>query len=238
MPEAPELLCGDWVWDAHLREMSHYPRKGKKHASEPDAVERLQPVRSVTWYRWSQAPMQAHTGGAPMPASLSRVVIAYEAGGNLTINENDRDCAGKLAETVAAAYGLPVVHEGAPTGRKGGNLPERDEMGRLVALTGRSDVVLDEVAGTVLISRRKRLVGRDKRSYRTSDIRRLELMYGVNASQETFEVIAVLGPEEDRVPIAAYAGFEGWADPAEWREFTRELARSLGVPATGVEDNA
>jgi hypothetical protein len=172
-----------------------------------------------------------------MPSSMSRVVIAYEAGGNLTINENDRECAGKIAETVAAAYGLPVVHEGAPTGRTAGNLPGRDEMGRLNATTARSDVVLDEVAGTLQVSRRKRLVGHDKRSYRTSDIRRIELMYGVNGPQETYEVIAITGPEEERLAVAAYTGFEGWADPAEWREFTRDLARSLGVPATGVEDS-
>ena len=42
---------------------------------------------------------------------------------------------------------------------------------------------------------------------------------------------AVIGPEEVRVPVAAYTGFEGWADPGEWREFTEDLARSLGVEA-------
>jgi len=226
-----EILCGDWAWDEVLRELRHFPRKGKGHADEPDGVERLQPVRSVIWYRWSQAPMQAHTGGRPMPAGLSRVVAEYEGGGNLTVNELHRDCAGQIASAIASAYGLEIQHEGAPTGRSGGNLPQRDEMGRLKATSGRSDVVLDEIMGEIRVSRRKRLLGREKRSYSTSDIRHLDLTYELAGAQETFAVVAVIGPEEVRVPVASYSGFEGWADPAEWREFTEDLARSLGVEA-------
>jgi hypothetical protein len=226
-----EFLCGDWAWDAVLRELRHFPRKGKKHADEPDAVERLPAVRSVTWYRWSQPPMQAHTGGGPMPAALSRVVAEYEAGGDLTVNELDRDCAGQIAMAIASAYGMEVRQAGAPSGRSGGNLPQRDEMGRLRATSGRSDVILDETTGEVRVLRRKRLLGREKRSYSTSDIRRLELTYEVMGPQETFAVVAVTGPEEERLPVASYTGFEGWADPAEWREFTQDLARSLGVEA-------
>jgi len=231
VPDEREILCGDWAWDSVLRELRHFPRKGKGHADEPDGVERLPAVRSVTWHRWSQAPMQAHTGGAPMPAGLSRVVAEYEGGGDLTVNELDRDCAGKIAEAIASAYGLEVQHEGAPTGRSGGNLPQRDEMGRLKATSGRSDVVLDEIAGELQVSRRKRLLGREKRSYSTSEIRRLELTYEAKGPQETFAVVAVIGPEEVRVPVASYTGFEGWAEPGEWREFTEDLARSLGVDA-------
>ncbi|MCH7617775.1 MAG: hypothetical protein J4N36_03160 [Chloroflexi bacterium] len=231
MPDESEILCGDWAWDAVLRELRHFPRKGKGHADEPDGVERLPPVRSVTWYRWSQAPMQAHTGGDPMPAGLSRVVAEYQGGGNLTVNELDRDCAGQIAEAIASAEGLEVQHEGAPTGRSGGNLPQRDEMGRLRATSGRSDIILDEVAGEVQVSRRKRLLGREKRSYSTSEIRHLELTYETKGSQETFAVVAVIGPEEVRVTVASYTGFEGWAEPGEWREFTEDLARSLGVEA-------
>src|SRR5687767_12975332 len=104
-PEESDFLCGDWVWDAAMRELQHYPRKGKKHADEPDAVERLRPVRSVTWHRWSQTPMQTATGEV-MPASLSRVVAAYEGGGDLTVNEYDRACAEKLARAIADAHGL------------------------------------------------------------------------------------------------------------------------------------
>ena len=175
--------------------------------------------------------MQAHTGGGPLPAGLSRVVFAYEGGGDLTVNELNRDCAGQIAATIASAHGLEVQHEGAPTGRSGGNLPERDEMGRLKATSGRSDVVLDQGTGDVRVSRRKRLLGREKRSYSTSEIRRLDLTYETKGAQETFAVVAVIGPEEERLPVASYTGFEGWADPAEWREFTEELARSLGVEA-------
>ena len=231
MPDESEILCGDWAWDAVLRELRHFPRKGKGHADEPDGVERLPPVRSVTWYRWSQEPMQTHTGGGPMPAALSRVVAEYQTGGNLTVNELNRDCARQIAEAIASAEGLEVQHEGAPTGRSGGNLPERDEMGRLKATSGRSDVILDEVTGEVQVSRRKRFLGREKRSYSTSEIRHLELTYEMKGSQETFAVVAVIGAEEVRVPLASYTGFEGWADPVEWRDFTEDLARSLGVEA-------
>jgi hypothetical protein len=231
VPDESAFLCGDWAWDAVLRELSHYERKGKKHAEKPDAVEPLQPVRSVTWHRWSQAPMQAHTGGAPMPAILSRVVAEYERGGDLTVNENDRECAGKIAQAIAAAYGLEVRLEGAPGGRSGGNLPQPDEMGRLRATSGATDAVLDTVAGELRVSRRKRLMGREKRSYSTREVRRLELTYEVKGAQETFAVVAVIGPEEARAVVAAYSGYEGWADPGEWRTFTEDLARTLGVEA-------
>jgi hypothetical protein len=231
MPGEPERICGDWAWDPVMRELSHYPRKGRKQGAEPDGVERLQPVRAVKWYRWSQAPMQAEPGGAVSQASLSRVVAEYESGGNLTINEPDRDCAGKLASAIAGAYGLAVEHQGAPTGRRGGNLPERDEMGRLRAASGAREVTLDQATGQVLVSRRKRLLGREKRSHAASEIRRLELVREVKGTQEVFEVVAVIGPEEERVPVASYSGWEGWAEEGEWREFTEELARSLGVEA-------
>ena len=116
VPEESDFLCGDWAWDGAMRELRHFPRKGKKHADAPDAVEQLKPVRSVTWHKWSQAPMQTATGEI-MPPNLSRVVVAYEGGGDLTINENDRACAEKLAATIAEAYGVKVVEEGAPGGR-------------------------------------------------------------------------------------------------------------------------
>jgi hypothetical protein len=231
MPEHVPRLCGGWAWDDVLRELYHYPHKPRKGDTAPDSVERLQPVKSVTWYRWSQQPMQAHTGGGAGGASQSRVVAEYEGGGNLEINENDRDCAAKLAEAIAAAYGLTVQHGGAPSGRSRGNVPARDEMGRLKASSGRIDVTLDEVGGEILVSRRRRPVGRKKRSYRTSDVKRLELAYSVKGPREAYEVIAVIGPEEERVPLANFSGYEGWADPGEWREFTEDLARSLGVEA-------
>ena len=229
-PDEGDFLCGDWAWDSALRELRHFERKGKKHADQPDAVEQLKPVRSVTWHRWSQAPMQTSTGQM-MPPNLSRVVAAYEGGGDLTINESDRACAEKLARTIAEAYGLPVIEEGAPGGRRGGNLPSRDQMGRLVNEVGREQVILDEVGGEITVTKRGRLWGRKRRTLRTNEIRRLELGYDVKGPVETFTVWAIAGPEEEKIPLASYSGFEGWAEREEWREFTRDLARSLGVEA-------
>jgi len=229
-PEADAFLCGDWVWDPALRELRNYPRKGKKHADEPEAVEQLKPVRSVTLHRWSQTPMQTATGQV-MPASLSRVVAAYEGGGDLTVNEYDRACAEKLARTIAESYSLPVIEAGAPGGRRGGNLPSRDQMGRLVNKTGRQEVVLDDVAGEITLAKRGRLWGKKRRTLRTNEVRRLELGYEVRGPIETFTVWAVVGPEEEKLPLASYSGYEGWADPEEWRAYTRDLGRSLGVDA-------
>ena len=229
-PDDGEFLCGDWVWDPALRELRHYERKGKKTSDEPHAVEKLKPVRSVTWHRWSQAPMQTSTGQM-MPPSLSRVVAAYEGGGDLTINEYDRACAEKLARTIADAYGLSVIEEGAPGGRRGGNLPSRDQMGRLVSKAGREEVMLDEVGGEITATKRGRLWGKRRRTFRDNEVRRLELGYDVTGPVETFTVWAIVGPEEEKLPLASFSGYEGWADAEEWREFTRDLGRSLGVEA-------
>ncbi len=229
-PDDSEFLCEGWLWDPALHELSKYRRKKKGWEEKPQAQERLKPVRSVTSHRWSQAPMQSSTGQT-MSASMSRVIIAYEGGGDLTINEFDRECAGKLAAVIAAAYGLNVGEEGAPGGRRGGNLPARDEMGRLVNRSRRDEIVLDEVGGDIFVSRSKRFFGKSRRSVRTSEIRRLELSYDVKGPAETFTVWAITGADEEKLALASYSGYEGWADPAEWHEFTQELGRSLGVEA-------
>lgn len=229
MPDESDFLCGDWAWDPVLHELSHYPRTRKGHADQPDAVERLDPVTSVTLYEWSQQPMQAGTGGAPLSGRMARVEAAYKDGRKLTLNEEDRACARKLATTIAEVYGLEVVREGAPAGRRGGNTPERDEMGRLRYTSGRAESVLDIVGGELQASRKKRLVGKARQTYRTNEIRRLDLVREINGPNETFEVRAVVGPEEEAVPVAGYTGYEGWADAEEWREFAADLARSLGV---------
>lgn len=229
-PDQSDFICQDWIWDPVLRDLRKHRRKGKGWKDEPEAVERLQSVKSVTWHRWSQAPMQTSTGQM-MPSSLSRIVAAYETGGDLTINEYDRACAEKLARAIANAYGLSVNEEGAPGGSRGGNLPARDQMGRLVNGANRSQVVLDEIAGEMTVLKPKRPFGKSRRSIRTSEVRRLELGYEVKGPAETFTVWAVVGAEDEKIPLASYSGFEGWADPEEWREFTQELGRSLGVEA-------
>lgn len=228
MPDESEFLCGDWLWDASLRELRHYARKKKGHANEPDSVERLPSVKAVTLYLWSQQPMAAHTGGGAGSPNVARLEVTYEDGRKLTINENNRECARKLATTIAAAYSLEVREEGAPTGKRGGNLPQRDSMNRFQYDDGRVKTTLDEAMGELKTSKRKRL-GSNKGTYRTSEIRRLELAREVRGPTETITVYAVVGPEEEAVPVAGYSGFEGWADVEEWRGFTADLARSLGT---------
>lgn len=230
MPDESEFLCGDWVWDPVLREMRHFPRRKKGRAEQPDAVERLESVRSVTLHFWSQQPMQTATGEV-MPASQARVVVEYADGRRLDINENDRGCARKIAETIAQAYGVPVQEGGAPTGRRGGNLPQPDAMGRLVCRSGRTEIVLDEAAGILQVTRSKRPFGRERREFRLTAVRRLELSVEVSGPTERISITAVVGPEEQRVLVAVHEGMEGWSDLAEWRAFAEDLARRLGVEA-------
>ena len=242
MPEDSDFLCGGWMWDPVMRELRYHERTRKGWKDEPEQVERLPAVRSVTWRRWSQAPMQTATGQV-MSSNLSRLVVAYGSGGDLTLNENDRDCAGKLARAIAEAYGLEVVEEGAPGGRRPGTLPSRDEMGRLVSRSGRVEVTLDQAAGEIVETRRRFPFGRSRRRFSLADVRRLELTYEVKGPLETFTLWAVVGPEEKepgtgpsgRLPVASYEGYEGWADPQEWREFARETGWSLGVDVTGAD---
>ena len=234
MPDDADFLCGGWIWDPVHRELRFHTRTRKGWKDEPEQVERLRAVAAVTWHRWSQAPMQTAAGDV-IPPSHSRVVVAYEGGGDLTINEANRECAGKLAEAIAAAYGLRVAEEGAPRGRRPGNLPARDEMGRLVSRTGREEVTLDETAREIVVARRRFPVGRSRRRIAFAEVRRLELTYEVKGPIETFTVWALVGLEkEEKLPVAAYQGYEGWADPEEWRVFARGLASSMGVPVTGA----
>ena len=241
MPEDSDFLCGGWIWDAVLRELRFHARTRKGWKDEPEQVERLRTVSSVTWHRWSQAPMQTATGQA-MSSNMSRIVVAYEGGGDLTINETDRACAEKLAGAIAEAYGLEVVAEGAPGGRQPGNLPSRDEMGRLVTRSGKVEVTLDETTREIVETRRRFPFGKSRRSVSFAEVRRLELTLEVQGSLETFTLWALLGPEEEpgtgpsgRLAIASYQGYEGWADPEEWREFAREMGRSLRVEVTGAD---
>jgi hypothetical protein len=126
-----DFLCGGWKWDPAMRELRHYPRRGRRgFAAEPDAVEQLQPARTLTVHRWSQPPMQTSTGEMTSPRH-ARILLKYEDGRELEINEDDRVCAEKLVATLAEACGLEPAWLGAPGGWHRGNLPERDDMGRL-----------------------------------------------------------------------------------------------------------
>lgn len=232
MPDESELLCGGWAFDAPLREMRHYPRHKKGYADTPDAVERLEPATSVTLYQWSQQPMMSSTGDRPPSASQARVEVVYTDGRKLTINEDDRVCARKIGEVIAASYGMPLLERGAPTGVRGGNLPQRDEMGRLRYSDGRTEAILDDSMGELRVKRSKRLFRSERAAFRTADIRRLELAREVSGPAETFTIYAIAGPEEERIPVAGYSGYEGWADPEEWRAFTKDLAQILHVDWT------
>lgn len=229
MPDESQLLCGGWAFDPALREMRHYPRHKKGYADTPDAVERLEPATSVTLYQWSQQPMGSSTGDRPLAASQARVEVVYQDGRKLTINEDDRSCARKIGEAIAASYGMPLLERGAPAGASGGYLPERDQMGRLRYSSGKVTTVLDDATGELQVKRAKRFLRDEKQTYRTTEIRRLVLAREVRLPMESFIVYAVVGPEEERVPVAGYTGWEGWADIEEWRGFTRDLAQTLHV---------
>ena len=92
---------------------------------------------------------------------------------------------------------------------------------------GRTEVVLDIVAGEITVAKAKRPFGKSRRSIRTTEVRFLELGYDVRGPMERFTVWAAVGVEEERVPLVSYEGYEGWADPEEWRQFAQELAREL-----------
>ncbi len=103
-------------------------------------------------------------------------------------------------------------------------------MGRLMSRLGRTEVTLDVAAREIVESRRRFPFGRSRRQVSFAEVRRLELTYEVKGPLETFALWAVVGIEEqERLPVASYQGYEGWADPEEWREFAREMGRSLGV---------
>jgi hypothetical protein len=227
----PDILCGGWSWDPVTQELRHYPRRGRKgFAPQPDAVERLQPATALTVYLWSQQPMQTSTGemGSPRHA---RILLKYEDGRELEINEGDRECAEKLVAVLAEASGLHPERLGAPTGRSPGNLPSRDEMGRLKYKGRGVETTLDETGGTLTVVRKGRLFSKKRRELRTNEMRALDLETTLEGATEVFTVYALLYPEDERVPVASYRGMEGWAEPAEWREFTKDLGRSLGVEA-------
>ncbi len=227
-PEAGDFLCGGWVWDALTRDLRYYERTGKGWKEEPEAVERLREARSITWHRWSQAAMQSATG-QPMPGRLSRIVVEFAGGGNLTLNENDRECAGKLARAIAEAYGVEVVEAGAPGRWPGVATPSRDEMGRLVHRSGRTEVVVDETAGEIVETKRRLAFATGQRRIPFREVRRLDVGYEVKGPFELFTLWAVVGPEEERLVVASYQGYEGWALPEEWEAFAREVGRTLGV---------
>ena len=228
-PEDSDFLCRGWVCDSALGELRYYERTKKGWKEAPEQVERLRPIRSLTWQRWSQAPIPTPYG-RPAPPSLSRIVIEFEGGGSLSITENDRQCAGKLAATLAAAFGVEVVEAGAP-GRKFPTVPQPDQMGRWLSRFGRTEVVVDRTLREIVETSRRLGLASGQRRMPFAEVRRLELGHTLKGPSEEYRLTAVYGMEERRLPLILYRGYEGWSLPGEWEAFARELADEFG----GVE---
>ena len=221
-----DFKCGGWTWDPVRRELSFHERKGTDGQGEPGQVEKLRLVNSVTLHKWSQAPMRSPSG-QPIPGHLSRIVIRFEGGGDITINENDRQCARSLAEAIATTYDRDVEEAGAPGERRRSILPVADRAGRLVSRLGSVQAAIDRNTGEI-IETRGRLLGKKRRIVQFADVRRLELHRRVKGSTEQLSLTAIYGPEEQRVLVAGYEGFEGWSSPEAWRDFGQSMARAMG----------
>jgi|GEM_PF-3781118 len=229
-PQDSDFLCQGWVWDPALAELRFYERNKKKGWKEtPEQVERLRPVRALTWHRWSQAPIRTPYG-RPASPSLSRIVIEFEDGGSMSINENDRQCVGKLAATLGAAFGVEVREEGAP-GRQFPTVPQPDPMGRWVSRFGRTEVVVDKTLREIVEKTKRFRLLTNTRRIPFAEVRRLELGHEVKGPIEEYRLTAIYGPEERRLPLIIYQGYEGWSLPGEWDAFARQLADEFG----GVE---
>ena len=221
-----DFKCGGWTWDPVRRELRFHERKGRDQQGEPVQVEKLRLVNSVTLHKWSQAPMRSPAGRS-IPGHLSRIVIRFEDGGDITINENDRQCARLLAEAVATTYNLDVEEAGAPGERRPSILPIADRAGRLVSRLGSVQAVVDRNTGEI-IETRGRFLGKKRRIVQFANVRRLELHRRVKGSTEQLRLTAIYGPEEERVLVAGYEGFEGWSSSEVWHDFGQSMARAMG----------
>ena len=226
-PEESDFLCRGWIWDSLLRELRVHKREKKGWSEEPEETVRLRDVERVRWHRWAQA---GRGGGAE---SLSRIAIRF-ADGELSLNENDRECAGKLASTLASAFGVEVEEVGAPGERLPHTVPPLDETGRLVSRQGRTETVVDTAAAEIVETKKRQFgFGADQRRIPFAEVRRLELAHEVKGPIEEYRLTAVYGVEEQRAVVVSYQGFEGWAMPEEWQEFAESLARQFGVEVVG-----
>jgi len=223
-----DQICGGWRYDPVSRELAVYERKGKEWSGQPLESVRLTGARNLGWYRWSQQPAQPHHGGQATPASLSRIVLTLEDGSQLALNENDRDCAEKLVELIARETRLEVEHAGGP-GRTLKTTPQRDTMGRIVARSAGGEVTTDFVVREITVTRRRFPLRRNRRNIPFSEVRGLELAYEVKLPFEEYRLEALVGPEEERLPLVVYRGWEGWALPGEWQEYAGEFAGEIGV---------
>ncbi|HXG35503.1 MAG TPA: hypothetical protein VNL15_00885 [Dehalococcoidia bacterium] len=226
--EERDFICQGWQYDPVMRELRVYKRERRGWSAEPLDTVQLGEVRKVVWRRWSQQPAQPHFGGEAMPASLSRIIVTFADGRELTLNENDRDCAEKLASLMAREAGLALEQAGAPD-RGLRTTPEKDAMGRYFSRAGKTEVVTDMVVREITASARRFPLRRSRQRIPFSEVRRLELAYTVNLPFEEYAVVAVYGPQEERLPLIVYRSWEGWAVSEEWQQFARELGQEMGV---------
>jgi hypothetical protein len=224
-PEESDFICRGWAWDSLQRELRVYKRERKRWSEKPEETVQLRDVEWVRWHRWAQA-------GRRGAESLSRIVVRF-ADGELALNENDRECAEKLASTLASVFEVAVEEVGAPGERLPGTTPSLDEMGRLASRQGRTETVVDTSAGEIVETTKKRFgLSTNQRRIPFGEVRRLELAHEVKGPMEEYRLTAVHGVEEQRVLVALYQGFEGWAIREEWQEFAESLGRTLGAEVT------
>ncbi len=227
--EERDFICQGWQYDPVMRELRVYSREKKdRWSAEPLDTIQLGSMARIVWHRWSQQPSQPHYGGDVPVASQSRIVVTFSDGRELSLSENDRDCAGQLAALLGRESGLKVEETGAP-GRNLRTTPLRDSQGRYAGPVGKAALATDMVTREVTVTSRRFPLRRRQLRIPFAEVRRLELEYSVKLPFEEYAVVATYGPDEQRQPIIVYRGWEGWAGPEEWRRFAQELASEMSV---------
>lgn len=228
--DSRDFICQGWQYDPVMRELRVYEQeKRNKWSEEPLSTVQLSEVKRILWRRWSQQSGRPHHGGDILPQSLSRIVVTFADGRELTLDENDRECAEKLANLLASETKVTLETAGAPSSSPGSTLPQRDNQGRYRSRDGKTEVTMDTVTREIEANTHRFPLRRSRQRVPFSEVRRLALEYSVKLPFEEYAVVAAYGPEEQRLPVIVYRSWEGWADVEEWRRFAQELASDMGV---------
>ncbi|HZP25734.1 MAG TPA: hypothetical protein VFB90_01675 [Dehalococcoidia bacterium] len=233
-PDSRDFICQGWQYDPVMRQLRVYAQeKRNTWSAEPLSEVQLADVKRIVWHRWSQQPGRPHHGGDILPQSLSRIVVAFADGRELTLDENDRECAEKLANLLATESRVQLETAGAPSAGPS-TLPQRDAQGRYRSLVGKTETALDMAMREIDVNAHRFPLRRSRQRIPFSEVRHLALEYSVKLPFEEYALVAAYGPEEQRLPVIVYRGWEGWADAEEWRRFAQELASELGVQLTSA----